>query len=60
MYEGVVIGDNCALGEGCVLHADVKLWPHKQIDDGATVKESIIWVNKAAVRSLVALVSPAW
>lgn len=43
MYEGVVIGDNCALGEGCVLHADVKLWPHKQIDDGATVKESIIW-----------------
>lgn len=43
MYEGVVIGDNCALGEGCVLHADVKLWPHKQVDDGATVKESIIW-----------------
>ncbi|MCX6044170.1 MAG: NDP-sugar synthase, partial [Chloroflexi bacterium] len=23
-YEGVVIGDNCALGEGCVLQADVK------------------------------------
>ncbi|MBX3013853.1 MAG: NTP transferase domain-containing protein [Caldilineaceae bacterium] len=43
MYEGVVIGDHCALGEGCVLHADVKLWPHKQVDDGATVKESIIW-----------------
>ena len=43
IYEGVVIGDNCALGEGCVIHADVKLWPHKQVDDGATVKESIIW-----------------
>lgn len=43
IYEGVVIGDNCALGEGCVLHADVKLWPHKQIEDGAIVKESIIW-----------------
>jgi len=43
MYEGVVIGDNCALGEGCVIHADVKLWPHKQVEDGATVKESIIW-----------------
>lgn len=43
IYEGVVIGDNCALGEGSVLHADVKLWPHKQVDDGAIVKESIIW-----------------
>lgn len=42
-YEGVVIGDHCTLGEGCVLHADVKLWPHKQIDAGATLKESIIW-----------------
>ncbi|MEZ4865923.1 MAG: sugar phosphate nucleotidyltransferase [Caldilineaceae bacterium] len=43
VYEGVVIGDNCALGEGSVLFADVKLWPHKQIDAGASVKESIIW-----------------
>ena len=43
LYEGVVIGDNCALGEGCVIHADAKLWPHKQVDAGATVKESIIW-----------------
>ena len=43
IYEGVVIGDNCALGEGCVIHADTKLWPHKQVDAGATVKESIIW-----------------
>ncbi|RIK39453.1 MAG: nucleotidyl transferase [Chloroflexi bacterium] len=42
-YEGVVIGDHCTLGEGAVLHPDVKLWPHKQVDAGATVKESIIW-----------------
>jgi mannose-1-phosphate guanylyltransferase/phosphomannomutase len=42
-FEGVVIGESCTLGEGCVLHADVKLWPHKQVEAGATVKESIIW-----------------
>ena len=42
-FEGVVIGDHCTVGEGAVLHADVKLWPHKQLDAGATVKESIIW-----------------
>ncbi len=43
IYEGVVIGDHCALGEGAVIHADVKLWPHKQVDAGAMIKESIIW-----------------
>ncbi len=43
IYEGVVIGDSCALGEGAVIYADVKLWPHKQVDAGATIKESIIW-----------------
>ncbi len=42
-FEGVVIGDNCTIGEDAVLHADVKLWPHKRIDAGAIVKESIIW-----------------
>lgn len=45
-FEGVVIGENCTLGEGCVLHPDVKLWPHKQVDAGATVKESIIWASQ--------------
>ena len=42
-YEGVVIGDNCVLGEGSVLHPNVKLWPHKEIEAGATIKDSIIW-----------------
>lgn len=42
-YEGVVIGDNCALGEGCVLQADVKIWPHKQVDAGTIINESLVW-----------------
>ncbi|MCB0082559.1 MAG: NDP-sugar synthase, partial [Caldilineaceae bacterium] len=41
--EGVVIGDNCGLGEGCVISPNVKLWPRKEIEPGAIVKESIIW-----------------
>ena len=45
-YEGVVIGDNCVLGEGGVLHPNVKLWPHKEIEAGATIKDSIIWGNR--------------
>jgi len=45
-YEGVVIGDNCVIGEGAVLHANVKLWPHKEIEAGATIKDSVIWGNQ--------------
>ena len=45
-FEGVVIGHNCTIGEGAALHANVKLWPNKEVEPGATVKESIIWGNQ--------------
>jgi mannose-1-phosphate guanylyltransferase/phosphomannomutase len=43
VFEGVVVGDNSIIGEGAVLHANVKIWPEKEIEPGATVKSSIIW-----------------
>ncbi len=43
LFEGVVLGDNGIVGEGAVLHANVKIWPEKEIEPGATVKTSIIW-----------------
>ncbi len=43
VYEGVVVGDHCVLDEGCVIHPNVKLWPGKMVEPGATVRESIIW-----------------
>lgn len=46
VFEGAVIGDNCVIGEGSVIHPDVKLWPHKEIEPGTVVRESIIWGNQ--------------
>jgi mannose-1-phosphate guanylyltransferase/phosphomannomutase len=43
LFEGVVVGDSSIVGEGAVLHANVKVWPEKEIEPGATVKTSIIW-----------------
>ncbi len=43
LFEGVVLGDNSIVGEAAVLHANVKIWPEKEIEPGATVKTSIIW-----------------
>lgn len=46
IFEDSVVSDQCVLGEGCIIHAGVKLWPRKEIEAGATVKDSIIWGNQ--------------
>ena len=43
LFEGVVLGDNSIVGEAAVVHSNVKIWPDKEIEPGATVKTSIIW-----------------
>lgn len=43
VFEGAVIGDVTVVGEGAVLHSDVKVWPEKEVEAGATVKSNIIW-----------------
>ena len=46
IFEGAIVGDNCVIGEGAAIHANVKLWPRKMIEPGATVRESVIWGNQ--------------
>jgi mannose-1-phosphate guanylyltransferase/phosphomannomutase len=46
LFEGVVLGDNSIVGESAVVHANVKIWPDKEIEPGATVKSSIIWGSR--------------
>ncbi len=43
LFEGAVLGDSSIVGEGAVIHANVKIWPEKEIEPGATVKTSLIW-----------------
>ena len=49
--EGVVIGDECFLGDEAQLGPGVKVYPFKTIEAGATVNESIVWESRGA-RSL--------
>ena len=42
-----MIGDECTVGEGAVIHPNVKLWPNKEVEAGATVKSSLIWGAQA-------------
>ncbi len=47
VFEGAVIGDESMIGEQAVVHPNVKIWPGKQVDAGATLKSSLIWGAQA-------------
>ncbi len=49
--EGVVLGDECFVGEDAVLAAGVKVYPFKTVEAGAVVNSSIVWESRGA-RSL--------
>jgi len=46
LEEGVVVGDECLIGENVMVNHDVKIYPFKTVETGATVNTSIIWESK--------------
>jgi len=51
LFEGALISDGCRVGEGSIVKADVKVWPQKVVEDGATLSTSLVWGERWA-RSL--------
>lgn len=49
--EGVVLGDECFVGENALLASGVKVYPFKTVEQGAVVNSSIVWESRGA-RSL--------
>ncbi len=43
VYEGSVVGSDSTLKERVILKPDVKLWPGKVVETGATVESSLVW-----------------
>jgi len=41
--DGAIIGDDCVIGRGATIHSNVKIWPHKHVEDGAVLSTSLIW-----------------
>lgn len=44
--ENTFISDNCKIGNEATLKSNIKLWPNKQVEDGATVSFSLIQEEK--------------
>jgi mannose-1-phosphate guanylyltransferase/phosphomannomutase len=49
--EGVVLGDNCFVGDHAVVNPGVKIYPFKTVEPGAIINSSIVWESRGA-RSL--------
>ena len=47
VFEGAVLGDDCTVGQDAVIHPNVKIWPQKEVEAGATVKSSLVWGAQA-------------
>ncbi len=43
---GAIIGDECTIGREAKIRANVKIWPHKTLEDGAILATSLIWGEK--------------
>ncbi|MEW6697733.1 MAG: sugar phosphate nucleotidyltransferase [Bacillota bacterium] len=43
VYEGSVVGSQSVIKERALLKPDVKLWPGKVVEAGATVESSLVW-----------------
>lgn len=50
IYEGAVIGSDTVIRERCTINPNIKLWPHKMVETGSVVRESMIWGNRAPRR----------
>lgn len=49
--EGVVLGDECFIGDDALLATGVKIYPFKTVEAGAVINDSIVWESYGA-RSL--------
>ncbi len=46
LEQGVIIGDECVIGEKVLVNHDVQIYPFKSVDGGAVVTSSLIWESR--------------
>lgn len=47
ILEGAIVANDCAVGEHASIRPEVKVWPNKTIESGATLTSSLIWGSQA-------------
>ena len=44
--ENVFISNDCIIGKGAILNSNIKLWPNKKVEEGATLSRSLVQEEK--------------
>ena len=52
LHEGVAIGDEVTLGAESVIWPGVRIYPYKEVESGAQIRESLIWESRATTSAL--------
>ncbi|MFL6015037.1 MAG: sugar phosphate nucleotidyltransferase, partial [Gaiellaceae bacterium] len=50
LHEGVAIGDEVTIGAESVIFPGVRIYPYKEVESGAELRESLIWESRASTR----------
>ena len=48
IHDGAALGDGVTIGAQAVVMPDVRIFPHKEVESGAIVHESLVWEGAAA------------
>ena len=50
IHEGAAIGEEVTIGAESVVMPGVRIYPHKEVESGTQVRESLIWESRASAR----------
>jgi mannose-1-phosphate guanylyltransferase/phosphomannomutase len=48
VHEGAVVGANCSVGRMVEIRPNVKIWPDKEIEEGAVIADNLVWQSYQA------------
>lgn len=43
---GTIIADQCRIGNDSIIRTNLRIWPHKIVEDGAILSSSLVWGEK--------------
>lgn len=43
---GTIISDQCTIGESAIIRTNLRIWPHKVVEEGAILSTSLVWGEK--------------
>lgn len=46
IHENVAIGEKCIIEDWGVIRSDIKIWPHKKIEENTIVTQNLVWGTK--------------